>query len=208
MRKIQNGVSLSAAEYCVPWLAMGIGFTLMPCAAYVLLLTADYSSVPPYVLWILIPIISIIVIGMGYFLINGLGMLLFCVERIEITEEELRMKLGFITTKRIPTQLVLTVGYTEQGFEIQKAFSKTPMLVISTLPPDKIIEAGQKRLSRKQALQKDIRTLTDEQKCVYAYYVNKTPQFMLGFGKEIVLEFSEKRLEIIKQYISDAKYVI
>lgn len=212
MKEIPGGISIPAAEYHNVWLQMGIGFSLIPSAAYIMLLTADYSSVPLYALWILIPIMSIIVFGMGYFLLNGLGMLLFCVERVEITKEEIRLKLGFVTVKRISTQEIMTVGYTEQGLEIVEAVSCTPMLVLSTELCEKITQHGEKRIRKDRAIQKQINRFNSntsaEQKGVYAYYINKMPLFMLGLRKGIALAYTEKRLEKIRQYISGAKYVV
>lgn len=211
MKEIPRGISIPSAEYRKTWLEMGVGFTLFPCTAYIMLLTADYSSVPPYMLWILIPIMSIIVFGMGYFLLNGLGMLLFCVERVEITREEIRLKLGFITIKRFSTQEILTVGYTEQGFG-RKVVNYTPILVLSTEIHEKIIQSGEDKIRKDQSIQKQINRFNSnasaEQKGVYAYYINKTPLFMLGLRKGIALAYTDKRLEKIRQYISGAKYVV
>lgn len=200
---------IRVAQNPLQWLNTGIVFTAIPCAGLWGMFNEGFSNISGFVWWFLAPIMCIIVAGLGLFLSLGVGMLLYCVEHIELSKEEIRLKLGPITIKKLPTTQILTVGYSEQGFGKSNP-EMIPLLFLSALPVDELVSIGDKELRRARNIEKNLSNgLSYEKKCIYAA-CNRfpIPWFMLGLRAGFVMGYSSDRLETIKQYIMSAKYFV
>ena len=205
-------VRIRVAQNPQQWLIHGIGFTAIPCAGYWVMFHDGFSNVPGFAWWFLAPIMCILVVGSGFFLSLGVGMLLYCVEHVEISKQEIRLKLGPITIKKLPTTQILTVGYSEQGFGKNDP-EMIPLLFLSALPADALISIGEKEIRKDQHIEYELKEwgngLSYQQKCIYAACKRvPIPWFMLGFRAGFVMGYSSDRLKTIKHYISSAKYFV
>lgn len=210
IREIPGGVSFPIALTRNNWLEMGIVFTAMPVAACVLLLTSRYDNVPLGAWLVLGPILLVFVGVFGFFLCNGLGMLLFCVGRIELDSEEVRVKIGAITIRKWNTERIRTVVYTEQGFG-KHNFCYYGMLVLSAESPEEIERKGNRKIDREQNLW---RILVDKgmklgrlETAAYACYQDKLPWLVLGSPKGLAFGYTDERKEVLHRYLYRAKFI-
>lgn len=210
IKEIPGGVSFPMAFSRNHWLEIGIVFTGMPVAVYVLLLTSRHDNVPPGAWLILGPILLLFICGFGFFLCNGLGMLLYCVGRIELDREEIRVKLGPLTLRRWNTEKIKTVVYTEQGFG-KHSFSYHGMLVLSTESPEEIERRGNRKIDKEETLWKILvdkgMKLGRPETAAYACYMDKLPWLILGSRKGLAFGYTDERKEALRRYLYRAKFI-
>lgn len=210
IQEIPGGVSFPIAVSWNYWLEMGIAFTGMPLAACVLLLTSRYDNVPPGAWLILGPIFLGFVCVFGFFLCNGLGMLLYCVGRIELDRETIAVKLGRITIRKWDTDSIKTVAYTEQGFGKSHTFYYG-MLVLSTESPEEIERKGNKKIDRELMLWRELMDrgmrLGRPETAAYAYCQGKLTWLMLGCRKGLAFGYTDDRKEALRRYLRRAEFL-
>ena len=211
IKEIPGGISFPIAVFRSTWLETGIAFTGMPVAVYVLLLTSRYDNIPPGAWLIAGPVLLAIICGFGFFLCNGLGMLLYCTGRIELDREEIRVKLGPLTIRKWNTEKVKTVVYTEQGFG-KHSFAFYGMLVLSAESQEEIVRKGNRKIDRElrlwQLLVDKGMKLGLPGTAAYACYMDSLPWLVLGSRKGLAFGYTEERKEAIRRHLRRAKFLV
>lgn len=210
IQEIPGGVSFPIAVSRDHWLEMGIAFTGMPVVAFTLLLTSRYDNIPPAAWLIAGPILLAIICGFGFLLCNGLGMLLYCVGRIELDREEIRIKLGRITVRKWNMDSIKTVAYTEQGFGRTHTFYYG-ILVLSTESPEEIERKGNKKIDRELMLWRELMDrgmkLGRRETAAYAYCQGKLTWLMLGCRKGMSFGYTDERKEVLRRYLRHTEFI-
>lgn len=208
MKEIAERCSFPIAVFRGGWLEMGIVFTAMPLAVYYILLSSSYSDAP---VAIITPILILFVCGFGYFLLNGLGMLLYCVGRIEVDMEEIRVKLGLLTLRRVSLRNIRAVVYAEQGFgKTNTQFHQ--LLVLSTEEPEQIEKKGNRKINKgfnlwEQLVSRGMK-LGRPETAAYARYTSNLPLMVLGLGKGLAFGWTAERTEMMRRFLRGAKFYI
>lgn len=206
MKETPGSISFPLAVVYDGW-NDGIIFVGISLAAFWVLFTSSYENAP---MLIVIPMLILFICGFMFFFLNGLGMILYCVERIEIDEEEIRIKLGPVTARRIPTKEIQTVVYTEQGFGRHTFYH--PVLVLSREPAEDIIRKGKQKVDKSNTLWKFLtsRGMQFGQAKAYAYtcYMNNLPLMILGSQKGAVVGYTQTRVDALRWYLRNAEFIV
>ena len=203
-------IRIPAAQSRGYFLFYGAGFTALSCVALTMLFTTGFFNAPFFAWLFMLPVLCPILLVFGLFLLLGIGMLLYCVESIELSAGEIRLMVGPITLKKVPAAEIVTVGYTEVRYG-RGTNSFVPMLMLSQLPAEQLIGRGEVALRKNYAVKRLYADspMSHQQKCICAYFQQMPlPLFMMGFGKNIALGYSSAQLAAVRPYILKATYFI
>ena len=210
-RTIPGGISMSAISTKNPWLSYGIAFT----AGTVFVLTrfagVSFDTVPVSARWYVFPTFLILLGGVFLFLYIGVCILLYCAARIDITKEDIVVKVGGITLCKLPTTEILSVGFMEQGFS-RRMDVYFPQLVLTTEPAESVILRGQKKIAKKRTVRQHLKwrriTPSSRKAAGYIAFERCFPYFLPGRRKYVLMEFTQERLELLMDYLLFADFLL
>lgn len=177
-----------------------IALLFFPPGIKMMVFDTSYKGVPVFVM----PILLVIVVG---WISAFLWMLLFGLtglHSVQIDHEELKLCLGPLVLKRIPTDRIKTVGLC--AVSAGKTWSiDTYFLVLSEKPPEELNEKGKKALKSKNVLK---RMRDSEVTADGPYAAAKAYLFDHCFRELLWIEDSLEVREVLRRYLSGVKYLL
>lgn len=208
--KIPDGIAISAVVNKDTWLLCGVGFVALPIIVFSFLSGVSFTNISAPEGYFIFPFILIVIAGFLVFFYRGICFLLHCTARIEITADMVSLKVGTITLRKLPTDQILTVGFMEQVFGRGKAVY-TPQLVLTTESAEDVFRNGEKRIAKSRAIRQELaeRNISTSSKkaAVYARFGRYSPTLWQGRNKYILLEFSQARILVLREYLFSAKFL-
>jgi hypothetical protein len=210
IRKIPNGIALSAAVKKDSWLLCGIGFVVLPMVVFYMLSSGSYASISTPESYIVFPFLLIATAVFSLFFYHGVCFLLHCAAKVEITADMVSLKVGKITLRKLPTNQILTVGFMEQGFGRGEAVY-IPQLVLTTESAEDVLQNGEKRIAKSRTIRQQLRlrkiTQSSKKAAGYAHFERYSPTLRQGRNPYILLEYSMERACVLRTYLRSAEFL-
>lgn len=210
MRDKQTELSLPVLENKDIWLTYGLFITILSGVALYNLLTVSWAVPYPFN-WVMHPFLGLMVAAFGFFLFAGISILILCVEKIVFTKEEVRLKVGFFTVRKVSTPEILCVGFTEQGFDRQGRI-KIPLLVLSREAKEDILEKAQSKGFRNRKTVRDMGNSgydpASPRGILYTYWNRRASNLLLGIGKDIIMDYTQDRANAMRAFLTSATFMV
>jgi hypothetical protein len=210
IRKIPNGIVLSAAVKKDSWRLCGVGFVALPMIVFYLMSSASYAGISAPEIYIVLPLLVFQIAGFLFIFYHGVCFLLHCAARVEITADMVSLKIGKITLRKLPADQILAVGFMEIGFGRGNG-EYIPQLVLTTESAEDVLQKGEKRIAKKRAIRQQLRMRgiapSSKKAAGYARFKRHFPTLWQGHNRYILLEFSQERVLALRAYLFSAEFL-
>lgn len=210
MQEKHTELSLPVLDNKDIWLTYGLFTTVLSGVALYKMLTVSWAVPYPFH-WIMHPFLCLAVAAFCFFLFVGISILILCVEKIVFTKEEVRLKVGIFTVRKVSTSEILCVGLTELSIDGQGKF-KIPLLVLSREAKEDILQKEQSKGFRNRKKVRDMGNSgydpASPQGILYTYWNRKASNLLLGIGKDIIIDYTQERANALRGFLTAATFMV
>ncbi len=161
----------------------------------------SFSSVPPVIMPFVVLFFTAYFGALLWFFLVGLT----AFQTIELNRDEIRLRLGPLVLKRIPTDTIKTVGVCALYSKNSRTVPDMRCLVLSDKSPEELNEKGQKRLKNKK-----LRNLMQNEGVAAegAYAAAKVYLFEHLFFAPLWIEQSDEAQQALREVLLCARFLV
>ena len=200
-------MSFDAVERKDVWMIHGAGFAGLGAVVLWKMATAEYGDTPFFAMLFVFAFSCCFLI----FLAVGLSMLALCAGRIVIDREEVKLCIGKLILKRIPTGEIRTVAFGYASFGRYSRTIDVPMLILSAEDAEQLVEKGSRIIRRKSNWRRQLQNMgldpDSQNSCAYVALCEKVVAYLLPWKKGLLMSFSVQRTELLRRHLSGASFL-